>query len=97
MFTSLIDWLDHRAGIRKLVGAMLLEGVPGGARWRYVWGSCLAFVFSIQLITGIMLMTAYSPSASASGHGPGAGRRAAASTTRRTSRSSCPLTASSFL
>src|ERR1043166_7456842 len=43
---------------------MLLEGVPGGARWRYVWGSCLAFVFSIQLITGILLMTAYSPSSS---------------------------------
>src|SRR5471032_1958015 len=43
---------------------MLLEGVPGGAKWRYVWGSCLAFVFSIQLITGILLMTAYSPSSS---------------------------------
>jgi quinol-cytochrome oxidoreductase complex cytochrome b subunit/cytochrome c2 len=56
--------LDHRAGVRKMVAFMLLEGVPGGARWRYVWGSCLAFVFSIQLITGILLMTAYSPSSS---------------------------------
>ena len=27
----------------------------------HVWGSCLAFVFSIQLITGVLLMTAYSP------------------------------------
>ena len=62
--TRLLDWLDHRAGVRKLIAAMLLEGVPGGAKWRYVWGSCLAFVFSMQLITGIMLMTAYSPSAS---------------------------------
>lgn len=62
--TRLFEWLDHRSGIRKLVGLMLLEGVPGGAKWRYVWGSCLAFVFSLQLITGIMLMTAYSPSAS---------------------------------
>ena len=61
--TRLLDWLDHRAGIRKLVALMLLEGVPGGAKWRYVWGSCLAFVFSLQLITGVMLMTAYSPSA----------------------------------
>src|SRR3954451_24852662 len=40
---------------------MLLEEIPGGARWRYVWGSCLVFVFSLQLITGILLMTAYSP------------------------------------
>jgi ubiquinol-cytochrome c reductase cytochrome b subunit len=56
--------LDHRAGVRKMMAFLLLEGVPGGARWRYVWGSCLAFVFSIQLITGILLMTAYSPSSS---------------------------------
>jgi quinol-cytochrome oxidoreductase complex cytochrome b subunit len=47
-----------------MMAFLLLEGVPGGARWRYVWGSCLAFVFSIQLITGILLMTAYSPSSS---------------------------------
>ncbi len=58
-----MGWLEHRAGVKKLVAAMLLEGVPGGAKWRYVWGSCLAFVFSIQLVTGILLMTAYSPSA----------------------------------
>jgi ubiquinol-cytochrome c reductase cytochrome b subunit len=58
----IIDWLDHRIGVRSMVGALLLEGVPGGAKWRYVWGSCLAFVFSIQLITGVLLMTAYSPS-----------------------------------
>jgi quinol-cytochrome oxidoreductase complex cytochrome b subunit/mono/diheme cytochrome c family protein len=60
----ILDWLDHRAGVRSLVGMMLLEGVPGGARWRYVWGSCLAFVFSLQVITGVLLMTAYSPSES---------------------------------
>ncbi len=41
---------------------MLIEHIPGGAKWRYVWGSTLAFVFSLQLITGVMLMTAYSPS-----------------------------------
>jgi len=39
---------------------MLLEHIPGGARWRYVWGSTLAFVFLIQLVTGVLLMTAYS-------------------------------------
>lgn len=60
----MFGWLEHRTGIQKVISLMLLEGVPGGARWRYVWGSCLAFVFSIQLVTGILLMTAYSPSAS---------------------------------
>jgi quinol-cytochrome oxidoreductase complex cytochrome b subunit/mono/diheme cytochrome c family protein len=58
----LTDWLNHRTGYRKFLGLMLIEHIPGGARWRYVWGSCLAFVFAIQLITGILLMTAYSPS-----------------------------------
>jgi ubiquinol-cytochrome c reductase cytochrome b subunit len=56
------DWLDHRIGHRKLLEALLLEHIPGGARWRYVWGSTLAFVFMIQLITGILLMTSYSAS-----------------------------------
>src|SRR6516165_9013837 len=41
---------------------MLLEDIPGGARWRYVWGSTLVFVFTLQLVTGILLMTSYSPS-----------------------------------
>jgi ubiquinol-cytochrome c reductase cytochrome b subunit len=58
---KLCNWLDHRTGYRKFMEAMLLEHIPGGAKWRYVWGSTLAFVFMIQLVTGILLMTAYSP------------------------------------
>src|SRR5262245_43651746 len=60
---KLSDWFDQRTGYRKLVHEALYEPIPGGARWRYVWGSTLAFVFTIQVITGILLMTAYSPSA----------------------------------
>ena len=40
----------------------LYERVPGGARWRYVWGSTLVFTFVLQVITGFMLWSAYSPS-----------------------------------
>src|SRR5262245_12771680 len=58
---NLGNWLDHRTGYRRLVSAMLLEHIPGGAKWRYVWGSTLTFVFAVQLITGVLLMTAYSP------------------------------------
>lgn len=61
MAGKLFDWLDHRTGYRKFMDRMLLEHIPGGARWRYVWGSALAFVFMIQVVTGIMLMWAYSP------------------------------------
>src|SRR6266849_10570423 len=60
MPAGLRSWLDHRISYRTLVAALLIERIPGGARWRYVWGSCLAFVFAIQLITGVLLMTSYS-------------------------------------
>ncbi len=61
MAGALFDWLDHRTGYRAVLSAMLLEHVPGGARWRYIWGSALVFVFSLQLVTGLLLMMAYSP------------------------------------
>src|SRR5690349_23918603 len=59
---ALFDWLDHRTGCRGLMHAALYEHVPGGSRWRYVWGSTLVFTFAVQLITGLFLWMAYSPS-----------------------------------
>ena len=59
----LIDWLDARAGVRAVARVALQETIPGGARWRYVWGSTLVFVFALQVVTGVLLMTSYSPSA----------------------------------
>ncbi len=58
-----LDWLDARTGYRKLTQAALYEHVPGGARWRYVWGSTLTFAIVVQFITGIFLWMNYSPSA----------------------------------
>lgn len=60
---TLLDWLDDRTGYRDLLHEMLYERIPGGARWRYVWGSTLVFTFTVQVITGLFLWTAYSPSA----------------------------------
>src|SRR5262245_59372659 len=62
MFNRLLDWADERTGCRKLVHSALFENVPGGSRWRYVWGSTLTFALAIQFITGIFLWMAYSPS-----------------------------------
>ena len=56
-------WVDDRTGIAKLTREALFESVPGGARWRYVWGSTLSFAIMVQFITGIFLWMAYSPSA----------------------------------
>jgi ubiquinol-cytochrome c reductase cytochrome b subunit len=58
----MLDWLDHRTGMRGILHAALYESVPGGARWRYVWGSTLVFAFVVQIITGTVLWMCYSPS-----------------------------------
>lgn len=60
--TRLGDWLDNRTGLRGIVHSALYEHIPGGARWRYVWGSTLVMAFMTQLITGLVLWMAYSPS-----------------------------------
>lgn len=60
---SLLDWLDDRTGVRGFLREALFERVPGGARWRYVWGSTLSFAFFVQLVTGLFLWMCYSPSA----------------------------------
>ncbi len=58
-----LAWLDDRTGYRSLVHDALFEHIPGGARWRYVWGSTLVFAFVVQIVTGVILWSAYSPSA----------------------------------
>jgi ubiquinol-cytochrome c reductase cytochrome b subunit len=62
MIKKLADWLDNRSGYRALLSAALYEPIPGGSRWRYVWGSTLVMAFVTQVITGVFLWMAYSPS-----------------------------------
>jgi len=59
---TLLNWLDHRTGYRTLMHEALNEPIPGGAKWKYVWGSTLTFVFAVQVMTGFFLWAAYSPS-----------------------------------
>lgn len=63
LLKNLLDTIDHRTGVRALVHEALYEHIPGGSRWRYVWGSTLVFTFATQLITGFFLWMYYSPSA----------------------------------
>lgn len=60
---ALVEWLEDRTGLATILHAALYEPIPGGARWRYVWGSTLTFCFFVQVITGIALWMNYSPSA----------------------------------
>lgn len=61
--SALLDWLDDRTGYRGLLKSALYERIPGGARWRYVWGSTLVFAMFVQFVTGIVLWAAYSANA----------------------------------
>ncbi len=56
------DFLDDRTGWRAALHEALYERVPGGARWRYVWGSTLVFAFLTQVVTGLFLWASYSAS-----------------------------------
>ena len=59
----LYHWLDRRTGIGSLLHEALDEPIPGGARWAYVFGSVLLFLFISQTVTGIFLSLYYVPSA----------------------------------
>lgn len=57
------NWLDRRTGIDRLLREALDEPIPGGAKYAYVFGSALLFVFLSQVITGVFLAMYYVPSA----------------------------------
>lgn len=59
----LFRWIDRRTGLNKLLHEALDEPIPGGARYAYIFGSGLLFVFLSQFITGIFLALYYVPSA----------------------------------
>jgi len=56
-------WLDRRTGIDAALHAALDEPIPGGARWAYIFGSGLLFIFLSQVITGVFLAIYYVPAA----------------------------------
>src|SRR6185295_557039 len=61
--TNLVQWFDERTGAREKLDEALNEPIRGGARWAYVFGSILLFLFVLQVLTGIFLTLYYVPSA----------------------------------
>jgi ubiquinol-cytochrome c reductase cytochrome b subunit len=56
-------WTNRRTGVDDLLRSALDEPIPGGARFAYIFGSGLLFIFLSQVITGIFLALYYVPSA----------------------------------
>ena len=61
--TGFWAWLNHRTGLDDLLRTALYEPIPGGARFAYIFGSGLLFIFLSQIITGVFLALYYVPSA----------------------------------
>jgi ubiquinol-cytochrome c reductase cytochrome b subunit len=59
--TRALNWVDERTGIKGVTRKVLDEPIPGGARWAYVFGSGLLFIFLLQLVTGLSLALYYTP------------------------------------
>jgi ubiquinol-cytochrome c reductase cytochrome b subunit len=56
-------WLNRRMGLDDLLRHALDEPIPGGARFAYIFGSGLLFIFVSQIVTGVFLALYYVPSA----------------------------------
>ncbi|HWO28077.1 MAG TPA: cytochrome b N-terminal domain-containing protein [Candidatus Acidoferrum sp.] len=61
--SGLWEWVNLRTGLDDLLHATLDEPIPGGARFAYIFGSGLLFIFLSQIITGVFLALYYVPSA----------------------------------
>ena len=62
MLNTLTQWLDDRTGLPGLTRRVLERPIPGGARWGHALGFALASTLVVDLVTGLLLMTTYSPS-----------------------------------
>ena len=60
---GIMGWLNRRTGLDDLLRSALDEPIPGGARFAYIFGSGLLFIFISQVITGVFLALYYVPSA----------------------------------
>src|ERR1700685_4787922 len=60
---GMLGWFNRRTGVDALLRTALYEPIPGGARFAYVFGSALLFIFISQVITGVFLAIYYVPSA----------------------------------
>ncbi|MGO9837123.1 MAG: cytochrome b N-terminal domain-containing protein [Polyangiaceae bacterium] len=59
---DLADFIDERTALRKSAAAWLDHAAIGGAPWAAAMAASVATCFGVLALTGVLLMTAYSPS-----------------------------------
>lgn len=63
--SRVLDWLDHRIGVRTMIVPIFTHPIPKGLNWSYVLGSATLVAFLIQVLTGVALGMTYVPSTDA--------------------------------
>ena len=58
----MLHWLDERVDIAGIRRTLLDRKMPGGLTWWHTLGSATLAVFTVQVVTGIVLAMSYSPS-----------------------------------
>ncbi|MBI1178385.1 DUF4405 domain-containing protein [bacterium] len=56
------QWVEERTSLGAGIRRLLFESIPGGPKWRHCWGKALLYTFFLQVVTGIILWSGYSPS-----------------------------------
>lgn len=62
MIGTFRQWLNDRTGYRRLLAPIRRRRLPDGPRWTAATGSCLLWLLVIEGVTGLLLMSTYSPS-----------------------------------
>jgi ubiquinol-cytochrome c reductase cytochrome b subunit len=59
---KLLQWLDDRTGLVKVIAWIANHPAAPGVKWKYVFGSAVLTAFIMQVVSGIGLLTTYVPS-----------------------------------
>jgi ubiquinol-cytochrome c reductase cytochrome b subunit len=61
VIARLLEWLDARAGVRRIREVLLDEPIPPGTGWFFTLGSVLLALLGVQVLTGGFLTLYYAP------------------------------------
>ena len=61
MIDRIGEWLDRRAGVRRIREALLDEPLPASTGWLFTLGSILLALLTVQILTGAFLTFYYAP------------------------------------
>ena len=62
MWNKTLAWLNHRTGYERLHGVLERRVLPEGPSWSRTTAACVLWMLVVELVTGLLLMTTYSPS-----------------------------------